>query len=170
MKKYIAIFFPSGIMGGSPCPIEVMKQVITKLHMPQVTVGSCCNVWIYLSKSLFFFPSSVNCQLNFILDLLWIDGDKPSYRSNANGWSSRNESFHCGPSASEYWGMQCVQTKGTEHRNSHIAVGHFLISQCVFQVSPHTACNDYGYFWLAPRLSCLLGNIGWRNQWKWSTV
>ena len=30
--------FSTGIMGGSPCPIEVMKQVITKLHMPQVTV------------------------------------------------------------------------------------------------------------------------------------
>ena len=27
-------------MAGSPCPIEVMKQVITKLHMPQVTVNS----------------------------------------------------------------------------------------------------------------------------------
>jgi len=26
-------------MGGSPCPIEVMKQVMTKLHMPQVTVS-----------------------------------------------------------------------------------------------------------------------------------
>ena len=29
----------SGIMAGSPCPIEVMKQVMTKLHMPRVTVS-----------------------------------------------------------------------------------------------------------------------------------
>ena len=27
-------------MAGSPCPIEVMKQVLTKLHMPQVTVNT----------------------------------------------------------------------------------------------------------------------------------
>lgn len=26
-------------MAGSPCPIEVMKKTITKLHMPQVTVS-----------------------------------------------------------------------------------------------------------------------------------
>lgn len=32
----------SGVMAGSPCPIEVMKQVMTKLHMPQVTVS---RVW-----------------------------------------------------------------------------------------------------------------------------
>jgi fatty-acyl-CoA synthase len=29
----------SGIMAGSPCPIEVMKQVISKMHMPQVTIA-----------------------------------------------------------------------------------------------------------------------------------
>ncbi|XP_068720322.1 medium-chain acyl-CoA ligase ACSF2, mitochondrial-like [Montipora capricornis] len=28
----------TGVMAGSPCPIEVMKQIITKLHMPQVTI------------------------------------------------------------------------------------------------------------------------------------
>jgi len=29
----------SGIMAGSPCPIEVMKQVVSKMHMPQVTIA-----------------------------------------------------------------------------------------------------------------------------------
>ena len=33
------VSFVSGVMAGSPCPIEVMKQVMTKLHMPQVTVS-----------------------------------------------------------------------------------------------------------------------------------
>jgi fatty-acyl-CoA synthase len=29
----------TGIMAGAPCPIEVMRQVISSLHMPQVTIG-----------------------------------------------------------------------------------------------------------------------------------
>jgi fatty-acyl-CoA synthase len=29
----------TGIMAGAPCPIEVMRQVIGSLHMPQVTIG-----------------------------------------------------------------------------------------------------------------------------------
>jgi fatty-acyl-CoA synthase len=29
----------TGIMAGSPCPVEVMRQVIDRLHMPQVTIG-----------------------------------------------------------------------------------------------------------------------------------
>jgi fatty-acyl-CoA synthase len=29
----------SGIMAGSPCPIEVMKQVVSKMHMPEVTIA-----------------------------------------------------------------------------------------------------------------------------------
>ncbi|HLZ73985.1 AMP-binding protein [Phenylobacterium sp.] len=29
----------TGIMAGSPCPIEVMKQVVDKMHMPQVTIA-----------------------------------------------------------------------------------------------------------------------------------
>lgn len=29
----------TGIMAGSPCPIEVMKRVINELHMPQVTIA-----------------------------------------------------------------------------------------------------------------------------------
>jgi fatty-acyl-CoA synthase len=29
----------TGIMAGSPCPIEVMRQVIEKMHMPQVTIA-----------------------------------------------------------------------------------------------------------------------------------
>ncbi|XP_029195189.2 medium-chain acyl-CoA ligase ACSF2, mitochondrial-like isoform X2 [Acropora millepora] len=37
-KKFDISSLYTGIMAGSPCPIEVMKQVITKLHMPQVTI------------------------------------------------------------------------------------------------------------------------------------
>jgi fatty-acyl-CoA synthase len=29
----------TGIMGGSPCPIEVMKQVIERLHVPEITIA-----------------------------------------------------------------------------------------------------------------------------------
>jgi len=29
----------TGMMGGSPCPIEVMKRVIAEMHMDQVTIG-----------------------------------------------------------------------------------------------------------------------------------
>ena len=29
----------TGIMAGSPCPIEVMKQVVSRMHMPQVTIA-----------------------------------------------------------------------------------------------------------------------------------
>jgi fatty-acyl-CoA synthase len=29
----------TGIMAGSPCPIEVMRQVIDRMHMPQVTIA-----------------------------------------------------------------------------------------------------------------------------------
>ena len=29
----------TGVMAGAPCPIEVMRRVITDLHMPQVTIG-----------------------------------------------------------------------------------------------------------------------------------
>ncbi len=29
----------TGIMAGSPCPIEVMKQVIDRMHMPEVTIA-----------------------------------------------------------------------------------------------------------------------------------
>jgi len=39
LRKLRVFSFSSGIMGGSPCPVEVMKQVITKLNMPQVTVS-----------------------------------------------------------------------------------------------------------------------------------
>jgi fatty-acyl-CoA synthase len=28
----------TGAMGGSPCPVEVMKKVVTRMHMPEVTV------------------------------------------------------------------------------------------------------------------------------------
>jgi fatty-acyl-CoA synthase len=29
----------TGIMAGSPCPVELMKQVVSKLHMPEVAIG-----------------------------------------------------------------------------------------------------------------------------------
>jgi fatty-acyl-CoA synthase len=29
----------TGVMAGSPCPIEVMKQVVARMHMPQVTIA-----------------------------------------------------------------------------------------------------------------------------------
>jgi len=29
----------TGIMAGSPCPVELMKRVVTALHMPQVAIG-----------------------------------------------------------------------------------------------------------------------------------
>jgi fatty-acyl-CoA synthase len=29
----------TGIMAGAPCPVELMKQVIARLHMPQVAIG-----------------------------------------------------------------------------------------------------------------------------------
>jgi len=29
----------TGIMGGSPCPIEVMKRVMSEMHMPEVTIA-----------------------------------------------------------------------------------------------------------------------------------
>ena len=48
LRDYLKRFLcnPSflGIMAGSPCPIEVMKQVMTKLHMPQVTVSELSRV------------------------------------------------------------------------------------------------------------------------------
>lgn len=31
----------SGILAGSPCPVEVMKQVIDRMHMDQVTIAYC---------------------------------------------------------------------------------------------------------------------------------
>ncbi len=29
----------TGIMAGAPCPVELMKQVVTRLHVPQVAIG-----------------------------------------------------------------------------------------------------------------------------------
>jgi fatty-acyl-CoA synthase len=29
----------TGIMAGSPCPVEVMKQVVTRMHMKEVIVS-----------------------------------------------------------------------------------------------------------------------------------
>ena len=29
----------SGVIGGSPCPVEVMRQVIDRMHMPNITVS-----------------------------------------------------------------------------------------------------------------------------------
>ena len=35
----IDIALSLGVMAGSPCPIEVMRQVIDKMHMPHITVS-----------------------------------------------------------------------------------------------------------------------------------
>src|SRR3954451_702644 len=29
----------TGIMAGAPCPVELMKEVVTRLHMPEVAIG-----------------------------------------------------------------------------------------------------------------------------------
>src|SRR5207244_5486319 len=29
----------TGIMAGAPCPVELMRQVVTRLHMPEVAIG-----------------------------------------------------------------------------------------------------------------------------------
>ena len=52
-------------MAGSPCPIEVMKQVLTKLHMPQVTVNT---EWLYLTNMTVKVFSSIQ-QLKSSLEL-----------------------------------------------------------------------------------------------------
>ena len=36
-KRFKLTSLRTGAMGGSPCPIEVMRQVIDRMHMPQVT-------------------------------------------------------------------------------------------------------------------------------------
>lgn len=38
-KQHDASSLRTGIMAGAPCPIEVMKRVITDLHMPEVTIA-----------------------------------------------------------------------------------------------------------------------------------
>jgi len=38
-KKYNLSSLRSGIMAGSPCPIEIMKQVIAEMHMKEVTIA-----------------------------------------------------------------------------------------------------------------------------------
>lgn len=37
--KYEVSSLRTGIMAGSPCPIELMKEVFAKLHMPEVAIG-----------------------------------------------------------------------------------------------------------------------------------
>ncbi|HEX4097003.1 MAG TPA: AMP-binding protein, partial [Caulobacteraceae bacterium] len=38
-KRFDLSRLRSGAMGGSPCPIEVMRQVVSEMHMPQVTIA-----------------------------------------------------------------------------------------------------------------------------------
>jgi fatty-acyl-CoA synthase len=38
-KHYDCTSLRTGIMAGAPCPIELMKQVVEHLHMPQVAIG-----------------------------------------------------------------------------------------------------------------------------------
>lgn len=37
--KYDVSSLRTGIMAGSPCPIEVMKRVVSQMHMPQITIA-----------------------------------------------------------------------------------------------------------------------------------
>jgi fatty-acyl-CoA synthase len=37
-RRYDLTTLRTGIMAGSPCPVEVMKRVQTEMHMPQVTI------------------------------------------------------------------------------------------------------------------------------------
>ena len=34
----MSLYFPIGIMAGSPCPIEIMKKVINDMNCPEMTV------------------------------------------------------------------------------------------------------------------------------------
>ncbi|CCG41231.1 AMP-binding protein [Magnetospirillum molischianum] len=38
-NRYDVSSLRTGIMAGSPCPIEVMRQVMDRLHMPQITIA-----------------------------------------------------------------------------------------------------------------------------------
>ncbi|MEL6347606.1 MAG: AMP-binding protein [Myxococcota bacterium] len=38
-ERYDFSSLRTGMMAGSPCPIEVMRQVIDRMHMPEVTIG-----------------------------------------------------------------------------------------------------------------------------------
>jgi fatty-acyl-CoA synthase len=38
-EHYDCTSLRTGIMAGAPCPIELMKQVVERLHMPQVAIG-----------------------------------------------------------------------------------------------------------------------------------
>ena len=48
----------TGVMAGAPCPIEVMRHVVSSLHMPQVTIG-----YGMTETSPISFQSSVDDQL-----------------------------------------------------------------------------------------------------------
>lgn len=37
--RYDVSSLRTGIMAGAPCPIELMREVVTRLHMPQVAIG-----------------------------------------------------------------------------------------------------------------------------------
>jgi fatty-acyl-CoA synthase len=39
LEDYELSSLRTGLMGGAPCPVEVMRQVRTRLHMPEVTCG-----------------------------------------------------------------------------------------------------------------------------------
>jgi fatty-acyl-CoA synthase len=38
-EKFKVHTLRTGMMAGAPCPVELMKKVMTRLHMPQVTIG-----------------------------------------------------------------------------------------------------------------------------------
>jgi hypothetical protein len=44
-------------MQGSSCPVELMKRVMTELHMPEVTI--CYGVWPLTLSISFGLPRSI---------------------------------------------------------------------------------------------------------------
>ena len=48
----------TGIMAGSPCPVETMKQVVEKMHMDQVTVNIFLSFLMQAEQFYSFWTSS----------------------------------------------------------------------------------------------------------------
>ena len=49
---------PEGIMAGAPCPVEVMKQIIDKMHCKEMTVFRFHSLYannIYVCISIYIY-------------------------------------------------------------------------------------------------------------------
>lgn len=47
VSKIIIFSFLTGVIAGSPVPPEVMKMIITKMHMPEIVVSCGCTEYRY---------------------------------------------------------------------------------------------------------------------------